>query len=73
MDLNLSEKSKDFNERLIKLEDKLNRFEYGLTYYKLKSNETPIVISGSADHTIRLWDIDKVSVFFLIFFSFLVR
>ena len=62
MDSSLSEKSNDFDERVRKLEDKLNRFEYALTYYKLKSNDTPIVISGSADHTIRLWDIDKVSI-----------
>jgi WD40 repeat protein len=59
-----SERGNDFNERLSKLEDKLKKFEYALTYYKLKSNDAPLLITGSADYTIKLWDLDKVSKFY---------
>jgi WD40 repeat protein len=52
--------SKDtLNEKIKELEDKINKCEYALTYCKLKNSDSPIIITGSADQTIKLWDIEK--------------
>ena len=58
--MDASRSTSEVNEKLSKLEAQLNKLQYSLTYIKLKHDTSPILITGSADQTIKVWNIEKV-------------